>query len=195
MRTLKQHLKGSIESVTESFNNLKVYCVGRGEGPVVICKEYPTQDPYSEDDTDDFDIKNTDWLFTDIEAGTGNLAVVEWNDEYIDGSVLDKVHNERDLRKDFDKNVGKWLEDNKAYVEDEGERYIEIYVELDCGAAFDCANDRDDFQDFSLDYLWDCWMTQFNDSFVDGDSSYCRCLVDLKKKKVIAGGADIDFDI
>lgn len=121
-----------------------------------------------------------------------SIVHLQWNDEVVYGRILNKINDEKQLRKDFDKNVGKWLEDNKAFIDDPGYTYIEIYAELDCGIVFDCANERDDFQDFSLDYLWDCWMTQFKDSYVDGSSRYCRCLVDLKKKKVIVGGKSSD---
>lgn len=179
-------MKSLAQFIAESLKNLKVYAVDPYNGPVVICNEYPTQDPYSEN-SEDFNIDDTDWLLADLTNGKGNIVHLEWCDENIFGRVLD-VNDERQLRKDFDKNVGKWLEDNKAYINDPGETYVEIYVDLDCGATFDYASERDDFKDFSLDYLWDCWMTQFKDSFVDGDSNYCRCLVDLKKKKVIVGG-------
>ena len=180
-------MRSLVEHLNEALKNLKVYVVDPYNGPVVICSDYPTQDPYSEEGGD-FNIEDTDWLFDELTNGNGNIIHLQWNDESIYGCILDKVNDEKQLRKDFDKNVGKWLEDNKKYIEDLGETYIEIYVELDCGIAFDCANERDDFKDFSLDYLWDCWMAQFKDSYVDGDSNDCRCLVDLKKKKVIVGG-------
>ena len=190
-------MKSLTRFLAESFKNLKVYIVDPYNGPVVICKDYPTQDPYSEDDEEDgedFDISDTNWLFADLGNGRGNIAHLQWCDDNVFGYILD-VNDEKQLRKDFDKNVGEWLEDNKEYIEDPGETYIEIYVDLDCGIPFDCANERDDFKDFSLDHLWDCWMAQFNDSYVDGDSSYCSCLVDLKKKKVIAGGSEVDIQI
>lgn len=179
-------MKSLTQFIAESFKNLKVYAVNPYNGPVVICGDFPTQDPYSEDGKD-FNIKNTDWLLGDLTNGRGNIAYLEWCDENIYGHILD-VNDEKQLRKDFDKNVGEWLEDYKEYIEDPDETYIGIYVNLDCGITFNCENKRDEFKDFSLDYLWDCWMTQFKDSFVDGDSNYCRCLVDLKKKKVIVGG-------
>lgn len=188
-------MKSLVEHLNEALKNLKVYIVDPYNGPVVICRDYPTQDPYSEDNKEDFNISDTDWLFDELTNGNGNIVHLQWNDESIYGCILDKINDEKQLRKDFDKNVGKWLEDNKKYIEDPGETYIEIYVDLDCGIAFDCANERDDFKDFNLDYLWNCWMDQFKDSYVDGDSNYCRCLVDLKKKKVIVGGENSNVKV
>ena len=181
-------MKSLTQFLVESLNNLKVYVVDPYDGPVVICKEYPTQDPYSSKRSRKaFDISNTDWLFDELTNGRGNIVYLEWCDEIVSGTVLN-VNDEKQLRKDFDKNVGKWLRDNKALIDDPNETYVDIYVDLDCGATFDYSADRDDIKDFSLDNLWNCWMTQFKDSRVDGDSNYCRCLIDLKKKKVIVGG-------
>lgn len=190
MKSLQQHLMESLETINEAFRNLKVYCVGRGDGPVHICKEFPTKDPYNSDAKEgEFNIYDTDWLTGDLGSGTGSLAFVAWCDENIYGKVLNKVNDEKALRKEFDKAYDRWYND----PEYEGENIEYIYFELDCGLEVDMS--WEDYEEASPDNIWDAWMKQFNDSYVDGDSGYCRCLVDLKKKKVIAGGADINFDI
>lgn len=176
----------SLETINEAFRNLKVYCVGRGDGPVHICKEFPTKDPYDSDaEEGEFNIYDTDWLTGDIDSGTGSLAFVTWCDENIYGCVLNKVQDEKALRKEFDEVAEKWLADY-------GNAMDGLYLELPCGLTVDMDNPG---ATFTPDSLWKDWMEQFNNSYVDGDSSYCRCLVDLKKKKVIAGGADIIIDL
>lgn len=173
--------------IIESLKGLYVWTVNYESTPT-ISKELPATDPFSSDAEDEeFDIENTDWLYNEISNGTGDLAVIEWFDDNISGYMLDRVHNIKDLRKDFDKNFTKYMDDYDEWDED----YEEIYIDLDCGIAVDMSweGPRPD-----ANQVWDAWMEQFNDSYVDGDSNACRCLVDLKKKEVIAGGSDIQFD-
>jgi hypothetical protein len=191
MKTLQESLQESL-AMYEAFRNLKVYMPDCDTAPT-ICKEYPTTDPYNSDaEEGKFNIDDTDWLHCRLGNNSGNIAEICWCEESMYGNIL-KANNEVDLRKDFDKNVSKWLEDNREEIAEDD--YIEMYIDLDCGISFDCGSDKEDFGDFSLDTLWEMWMKQYTESSVDGDSGYARILVDLKKKKLIAGPTEPHFEI
>ncbi len=174
------------------FNNLKIYCVGRGEGPVVICQELPTKDPWSDDeDAEDFDITSTDWLYKDVENGTGSIAVASWNDEYIWAAILDGVNSEQELHDQFIQEVDEWLKNNGPLMDDD-----EIYIDLKCGICVDiCADYFNKVDRKNPEKIWEAWICQYNESFVDGDSSSCECLVDLNTGDLIAGGYNIDVQL
>ena len=186
MKTLQESLHESL-ALYEAFRNLKVFTPDPYNGPVTICKDFPTTDPYNSDSEEAWNIEDTDWLWNEMSNGTGSIAMIGWCDDNIYATLLNKVHDEKSLHDDFNKNVGKWLEENKEFI---GEDYLELYIDLDCGICVDMAWEPKDDGEPTLDRIWDTWINQFNNSEVDGDSSYCRCLVDLKKKKVIAGGFD-----
>lgn len=189
MKTLQESLQESLD-MYEALRNLKVYTPDCGTSPT-ICQEWPTKDPYSSDAKGKFDLEKTDWLYTELDGGTGNIATIQWCDDHIYGGIS-KASNINQLKKEFLKEVGEWIEDNKEYWEEDD--YVEMYVELPCGLTYDCSWDvEEEGKEPTAEKCWDKWMSQFNDSYVDGDSSYARTLVDLKAKKVIAGNP-VNFD-
>lgn len=186
MKNLFEHLKENM-SILEGFRNLKAYCPDPAGGTApTICQEWPTKDPYNSDAEEGFDIRDTDWLFGEIGSGSGNIAEIVWCDDNIYGSVS-KATNVNQLKKEFIKAAEEWVKDNQTYFDDDD--YVEMYIELPCGLCYDCAWDKgeDGKETPTGEQLWNKWMAQFNNSEVDGDSSYARSLVDLKTKKVIAG--------
>ena len=189
MKTLQQYMNEAL--VVEGFQNMKVYNKSWDETPV-ICKEYPTEDP---DSGEKFNIRDTDWLYDDTGKNIGNLAEIRWCDDTLNAFILKGVQDEHALKTEVLKSVERWIKKNQADLDDDNYNYIEIYIELKCGLTVDMVWEYEDNGGKPTpEKVWDAWIYQYNHSEVDGDSSYCYCLVDLSKKKVIAGGSDVVFD-
>ena len=85
MKTLQESLQESL-AMYEALRNLKVYTPDCGTAPT-ICQEWPTKDPYSSDAKGKFDLEKTDWLYTELDGGTGSIATIQWCDDHIYGGI------------------------------------------------------------------------------------------------------------
>lgn len=111
---------------------------------------------------------------------TGNMCGVMWNDEELLPWAL-KGNNWKAVQAADEKNIAKMLKDRT-------DDYVYLESEI-----FGSGNEWDDESakesiNWSPSYWVEVFIEMVENSYVDGDSNYCRAVLDLAKKEVCCKG-------
>ncbi len=122
-----------------------------------------------------------------IEPERGNLAMISWCDDNIYGYIIKDMKSEADLKNEVIKYTKDWVKTNG----DDGTDFMNEYHTLPCGVVLYGGIDNGKL---TGERVWKEYLKWLNYTYVDGDSSYCVALIDLKEREVIAGGGDVLFE-
>lgn len=179
-------MKSLSEFINESVINeakqdiLLVWCVSDYDYTLHICTGSNSDIKKYEREIDDYSYCSTKATVN------GNVCSVMWNDESCYISAI-KGNNWNDAMNHDIKKI-------EGFLKKKTDDYV--YIESD---IFGSGNEWYD-EDIEKTKSWDAkrWLNHFikmvKDSYVDGDSNYCRAVVDIAKREIYCKGSnDVQF--
>lgn len=157
-------MKSLVKFLTESNINYYVYFHSDlSDGKPIISKNQLELDFIEENDLYDF--------LPLWSRDSGNIAIIWWNEEEFGGKIYN-YKNEKDFQKSIKRVAKNWWED---YQKDDYIEFDDWFFGNLPGAS-------------SPDDIYSKLLETINESFALGEGNKCYLIVDLKAKKVIAGG-------